>query len=405
MIARLHGTDNEGHISVMLPDGQLRIASSPASTTNDPFRPATADEMKKELSDGPYAGFRILQTQHYIVFYKSSPRFAKASGDLLENLYTKLLEVLNKFGVPTHETEFPLVAVIYATERDFRANKKVAPEVQACYEIFPNHIFFYESNDRDGAEVAAMRRPQTVAHEGTHQILSNIGVQPRLVEWPMWLVEGLAEYCSPPVTAKKGRKEVIAWKGLGAVNPFHMATIKDLDDPPPLELGGANAPKLGRPQGMPLVEYLVTKEDLTPTDYALAWAVTHYLAMKRPSDFVEYLKQMSRMRPLEKRTPKQHLADFREAFGNDLAKLDKAVDSHLSKLKYDLLPFYAVFFEQPIGGERIIRRAMVSQSPSMIQQWVDSSVAPNGGPPRWEATPFPSRNTARLAIEQWIQNR
>lgn len=405
VIARLHGTDSEGNVSVMLPDGQLRIAASRVATTDEPFRPATADEMKKELSDGPYAGFRILQTKHYIVFYKSSPQFAKASGKLLEDLYTKLLEVLGKFGVATHETEFPLVAVIYSTEKEFRANKRVAKEVQACYEIFPNHIFLYEANERDGAEVAALRRPQTVAHEGTHQILANIGVQPRLSEWPMWLVEGLAEYCSPPVTVKKGHKEFVAWNGLGKVNPFHMATIRDLDDPRTLELEGGNGPKLGRRQGTPLVEYLVTKEDLTPTDYALAWAVTHYLAQKRPSDFVEFLKQMSQMRPLEKRTPKEHLADFRKAFGNDLARLDKAIDNYLAKLKYDPLPFYAVIFEQPIGGQRIQRRAMVSQSPSMIQQWLESSVAPNGGEPRWEISPYASRNTARFAIEQWMHSR
>ena len=47
-------------------------------------------------------------------------------------------------------------------------------------------------------QIAAMRRPQTVAHEGTHQILQNIGVHPRLSAWPLWLVEGLAEYCATP---------------------------------------------------------------------------------------------------------------------------------------------------------------------------------------------------------------
>jgi len=39
----------------------------------------------------------------------------------------------------------PLVAVIFATEGDFRAHKEVDPEVQAYYEFFTNRIFFYET--------------------------------------------------------------------------------------------------------------------------------------------------------------------------------------------------------------------------------------------------------------------
>src|SRR5262249_50386195 len=163
-----------------------------------------------------------------------------------------------------------LVAVIFRTERDFRAHKKVDRDVQAYYEIFTNRIYFYQDSERDqqAPEVAALRKPQTVAHEGTHQILQNIGVQPRLGAWPLWLVEGLAEYCAAPTTTKRG----VGWRGLGIVNPLHMATIRDLEDPLSLQVNGPNRPRIGRDPGMPLVEYLVTRTQLTPTDYALAWA-------------------------------------------------------------------------------------------------------------------------------------
>ena len=290
------------------------------------------------------------------------------------------------------------------TERDFRAKKNVAPSVQACYEILSNQIFLYESSDRDeeAPEVASLRRPQTVAHEGTHQILANIGVQPRLSSWPMWLVEGLAEYCSPPATGRKGR---VAWKGLGEVNSFHMATIRDLADPLTLQAEGANAPRIGREPGQPLVEYVVAKADLSPTDYALAWAVTHYLAQKRKADFVDYLKTMSQVRPMENHSPDDHLASFRKAFGGDLKKMDRAIAVHLKNLKYDQLPYFSVIFEQPVGGQRLRRMAMVSQSPSMIQQWLADCVAPNGGEPRWEVVPQPSRGIAKLEIQRWIYSQ
>ncbi len=129
-----------------------------------------------------------------------------------------------------HESEFPLVAVIFATEKDFREHKEVPPQVQAYYEFFTNRILFYQKSERDEPKpkVAALLKPQTVAHEGAHQILSNIGVQPRSSAWPLWLIEGLAEYCATTVTNRKG---VVTWSGMGAINSLHMATIRELDDP------------------------------------------------------------------------------------------------------------------------------------------------------------------------------
>ena len=228
------------------------------------------------------------------------------------------------------------------TEADFRAFKPVDPDVQAYYEIFTNRIYFYEHSDRDehSPEVAALRKPQTVAHEGAHQILQNIGVQPRLAAWPSWLVEGLAEYCASPTSTRKGA----SWGGPGGDQPAPHG-----DDPrparPPLVPDPArrDAEPVGRDPRMPLVEYLVTRTELSPTDYALSWALTHYLASKRLDDFLAFLEAMRKAPPLETRTPEEHLAAFRAAFGDDLSRMDRAVRNHLAKLKkYDALPYYAV---------------------------------------------------------------
>ena len=60
--------------------------------------------------------------------------------------------------------------------------------------------------------------------------------------------------------------------------------------------------------------------------------MTHYLAFKRQDDFVAYLKTMSQLPPLEPRTPEEHLAEFENAFGPGLVKLDQAIDNYLRKL-------------------------------------------------------------------------
>src|SRR5208337_3504098 len=206
VVARLHG-QHEGTTALILPDGQLGIPNM-LVPTNEPFQPFTAEELLTRLQKGPLGDFQVHQTAHYLIFYQSSRAFAEAGGRWLEDLYRRLLDVFRKHEMAAHDTEFPLVAVIYRTERDFRASKRVDPEVQSVYEIYTNRIYFYETSEHDGnaPEVSALRKPQTVVHEGTHQVLQNIGVHPRLSAWPIWLVEGLAEYCSTPASPRKVRK-------------------------------------------------------------------------------------------------------------------------------------------------------------------------------------------------------
>ena len=388
---------------VILPDGQLGIVDNLAYT-DDPFVVASAEDMAEEVLTGPLLGFRTLRTTHYLIVYDCDPSFAAGSGRVLEDLYRGLGEFFRKREIPTHEAEFPLVAVVFKTEREFRAHKPVDPEIQAFYELYSNRIFFYQHADRDelAPEVAAVRRPQTVAHEGTHQILQNVGIQPRLAAWPPWLIEGLAEYCSTPVTKKGGTP---TWSGLGVVNTQHLVTIRDLSDPDSGQLPGATKPEhIGRPRGMPLVEYLVTKTQLSPTDYALSWAMTHYLAMRRTDEFLAFLKAMSELPPLEPRTPADHLAAFRAAFGPRLERLDKEIHNYLSKLKVkDHLPYYAVTFLQRLPSGQVRRGAMVSQSPSLIRQWLETVSSPRGDPPVWEAVPNSSRTRAWLHAEQWMR--
>ena len=114
---------------------------------------------------------------------------------------------------------------------------------------------------------------------------------------------------------------------------------------------------------------------------------------------------MSQLPPLEERRPEDHLAAFRQAFGPNLAKMDRAVAVYLSKLRYEPLPYFAVRFEQPMPGGMIRRAVLVSQSPSVIRQWIDQITTPRGGPSSWEAFPHPTRTRAVLAAEQWIQSR
>lgn len=405
VVTRLYGRHGS-EAAVLQPDGQIGIPNR-LVPTEKPFVPLTSDEMRERLEHGPYAGYKVMTTTHYVIFYQCKEPFAQNSAKLLEDLYDGLIQACRRHEIPVHEAEFPLVAVIFATERDFRTHKRVDPEVQAYYEIFTNRIFFYEQSERDLTEprLMALRKPQTVAHEGVHQILTNIGVQPRLSDWPPWLIEGFAEYCATPTRTKKG----LAFDRLGTINALHMATLRELDDPLSNEIvnAGARVQAPARPTRLMDVESLIKKTRLTPTDYAQSWALTHYLAQKRYPDFLKYLKSMSAMPPLEPRTPEDHLVEFRKAFGSDLSKLDKKVEDYIRKISqkgnFTPLPYYAVIFEQPLGAGTMRRAAMISQSPQVIQRWVEKTASPQGGIPNWQAFPFPTRARALIAAEEWMR--
>ncbi len=159
-----------------------------------------------------------------------------------------------------------------------------------------------------------------------------------------------------------------------------------------------------RDRGVPLVEYLVTRKELTPTDYAFSWALTHYLFAQRPDEFVAYIKTLSRLRPDEEQSPAEQIAAFLDAFGPDLGQMDGKVAKHLKKFKQgDALPHYAVIFEQAVGPAAVRRHYMVSQSPSVIRQWIESGHGRfRRGIPSGESSAIRPRKKALEAAEQWM---
>jgi len=177
--------------------------------------------------------------------------------------------------------------------------------------------------------VAVLLKPQTVAHEGAHQILSNIGVQPH----PATGRSGWSKDWPSTVPPRANTKKGIAWGGLGTINALHMATIRELTT----RCRSRSTPQHPTQPGRQSATYdtsrvLDARDHLTPTDYAQAWAMTHYLAFRRRDDFVKYLKAMGQIPPLQPRTPEEHLAEFRKFFVEDLSKLRQEVDEYIRKL-------------------------------------------------------------------------
>lgn len=385
----------------MLPDGRI-VKINRQIYTEDPFQPVTMDALRDRLVGESYQGYQSRQTDHYLILYRCSPKFAEASARLLESLYCGLVERLTRLGFEVKPAEFPLVAIIHASEKDFRDRRTIDADVQAYYEIMSNQVHFYEQSEvqREDPMWEAMRKPQTVAHEGTHQVLNNIGIQPRMAEWPLWLVEGLAELAaSNTETSRDG-----GWVGLSRVNQLHIATLDDLEDDLTQQSGANGRVRVGADWGRSMVEYLVSRDQLQPTDYALAWTLTHFLANERTAEFIAFLKDMGQRVPGAARVPSQDLDTFRKHFGDGLLRSDAPLRKHIGKLrKKSTLTYYAVMFQQALPGNLARRGTLVSRSPQVIRQWVEQRMYdPAGGAYQWQAVPFRSKQDALLYTDQWL---
>lgn len=394
----------DGRLLVTLPDGTIGWADREVPSET-PFRPWTVSQVRNALLQGPYGGFHAVEREHHLVLTQGRPAFAEQCADQLEQLYRGLVDALRSGGIDARAPEFPLVIVIFRDEANFRSHRRVDPDVLAYYEAYSNRIYLFESSTRDelAPDLAALRRPQTVAHEGVHQILQNVGVQHRLAPWPPWLVEGLAEYYAPATSMKLAGRE-----RFGQVNPFHMATLIDLGDPQALWAHLASAPSgrlapawHGRDRRSGWIDHLIRLDHLEPTDHALSWALTHYLALRRAPQLKAYIQLLNRLDPLQDRSDRQHALDFRRAFG-DPSTLALQVDQHLLKLRYDPVPFYALMIRRDLGNGPILHDALISQSPAMLDGWLTTLATTDRGPPSWQLHAYPSRNQARRAAETWL---
>ena len=153
----------------------------------------------------------------------------------------------------------------------------------------------------------------TVMHEAAHQMSFNTGLLNRQGDGPVWLVEGLACYCEATDNGK--------WQGLGEVNPGRAGVLAAV-----LKAKGPFIP----------LRTLVTSDDwyrksgnagVMLLGYSQSWALFRMLMEERPQALRGYLTLLA-----DRRTPDHRLADFGEAFGADLAKLEARYRAYLAEV-------------------------------------------------------------------------
>ncbi len=358
------------HRIVLLPDGALVARhATEAPDTDRPFVATTPTELKAELQAALGEGFTTKSTRNYVYAYNCSERFAYGTSRILESMRPGIKNHVERMRIETHEPLVPLVAIMFRNEAQFQQYRRMPPGVVAYYDSLSNHIVMYEESDRlrTNPELAIQQAISTIAHEGAHQILHNIGVQARLSMWPMWLTEGLAEFFAPTTFGRN-----MKWKGAGQVNDLRMLELEIYIKARTGDAGGE------------LIRDTASAARLTSTGYAAAWSMAHFLAKTRRSDFAAFVRQAAQLRPFEGKHPvvspgvvPRNLALFETHFGNDLPDLENRLVAHLKKQPYSdpfaEFPHYVATLAVR-EGRRVVRNANVFHSAELANVWIEESV-------------------------------
>jgi uncharacterized protein DUF1570 len=401
MVARVHARIGSSAV-ILMPDGQLvGRREGQFSPTDRRFEPLDKDKLAAKLA-GEFPGFKTKVSSHYIYVYNSSEEFQFGTKSILESMLPGVRQWMEGCKLDTHPPSVPLVAVMFKSEDEFRRYRRMPPGVVAYYDPLTNRVYMYEQSRllQVRPDLALGQAISTIAHEGVHQILHNIGVQQRLSVWPMWLSEGLAEFFAPTTVDGKQR-----WKGPGQVNDLRMFELEEY-------VRGNEA----KAHSGELVEHTVLAGRLTSTGYASAWALVHYMAKNKRGELMGLIREASKIGPFEGATDVSALGVVRanrESFvkhcGDDFKAMETRLIAHLKKQPY-ADPFYnAQHFVATFtatSGRRQQRNANTFHSIPGAAKWISDLREKLSEDDRSGAQssirPFPNRAAAETWQRQWL---
>lgn len=327
VIGRIHVMIGS-NLVVELPDGQMVTrAVSELRRTDASFKGMDKKALAKRLEE-KFPGFKTRTSRHYVFVYNTSQEFADATMRILESMIPGMQKHAKAQRIEVHEPDVPLVVIMFATEAEYQQFSEVPEGIVAFYDTLANHVVMYErpTNPPIKQDLYYKQAISTIAHEGAHQILHNIGVQQRLSRWPMWISEGIAEYYAPTDFGTR-----MKWKGAGDINDMRMFELESY-------IKGKDAEQADGS----MVEQTVKAARLTSTGYASAWGLTHYLASQRRSNFNDLMRELSEIKPMEGSVNVSaggvilsNQEDFSKHFGADLHLIEKEMIDHLKNQEYN----------------------------------------------------------------------
>lgn len=319
---------------LLTPDGQLWTLQP----TDIVSRSDSTTAMKAQSSEEIYAkfklqaadGFKVHKTSHYVIIYNTNEAYAQWVGEMYEGLYRKFHNFWKSKKIELDEPRFPLVAIVFNTKEAYLAYSErdigeTAKALIGYYNMQTNRMISFDLTGVAGvagggrlnstqlinqafAQPGAERTLATNVHEAVHQLSFNTGLQVRLSDCPLWFSEGMAMFFETPDTnSARGGATV------GKINPHNWVLFANY------------LPK--RPADS--LTTLITDDSRlqnpsTASDaYSESWALTYFLLKAKPKQYVAYLEDLKKLKPLVDTPPRDRIAMFKRHFGDDLQDLDK----------------------------------------------------------------------------------
>jgi hypothetical protein len=311
----LQGTvlaQNAAEVLVGLPDGQMRLF--PTSVVRQiqadpvPLAPWNATRVAEKVLEELGPGFVSYFSKRFVVVHNTDPVFVRSAASLLERLYAAFTNYFRRRGFAFKPEEFPLVAVVFATQEEFldyaaQEMEKRDPRIIGFYSLITNRLAFYNMSPGLSGPLERNLNPaniSTIVHEAVHQLAFNTGFHRRFSDPPLWVVEGMAMYFESPELIRGG------WSGIGEVNQQRLFQfVRYLN-------GGRPADSL---RSLVMSDDRIQNLSLAADAYAEAWALTYFLIRTRAQDYFAYLRQLSDRPYLARSSRVERLQEFERCFG------------------------------------------------------------------------------------------
>ncbi|TVQ00091.1 MAG: DUF1570 domain-containing protein [Planctomycetaceae bacterium] len=303
-------TAQDGGQMILTDAGQLRVVQPESVLSREqlaePFTPIDAEEMSRRLLAELPPGFAIHRTKNYLIAHNTFPGYVRWVGILFESLHRGFHSFFRKERWPLEKPRFPLVALVFADRASFDEYARTelgnhSDTVIGYYNLETNRMITFYVPDPE-------RNVATLVHEATHQLAYNTGLQTRFADNPMWVSEGLAVFFESPHFANPA-----GWQGAGRVNRVNLERFRDYQQRRP-----------GNSLAMLLCDDARFRDPTTAGDaYAEAWALTYFLIRSQKKAYIDYLRELSRGKPLVERDRRERVALFESKFDTDLETLDR----------------------------------------------------------------------------------
>lgn len=322
--ARLAGSGQNAH-ALEFADGQLQVipADSLVQQTSGPDPTAlTCEEALVQLErefgrermisqiDKPYVIVLIRSSTAPIdaAAERSFQSVVKKAGEFFRGMQTSFLQFVRQARVETTPIKFPLVALIFESDRQFDAytvsitgQQGLMPEnIAAFYDLMTNRL------------VIRLRECvsfDTPLHEAVHQQVYNRGVLQRLAPVPAWFNEGIAtgfegdgeRVRSGPrsVSDRYGRMalkaRVVDWREIVANDRAFQGDV------------------------------------LAAEAYGHAWGLHWLLVTEYRTEYNKLVRHFSSKKPLEIDRPDQRVAEFEAVLGKGVGQLQQEFNQSLPR--------------------------------------------------------------------------